>query len=248
MKLHLLSDLHLEFAPFTPPQVDADVVILAGDTSPGHYGVRWAGQAFPGRPVLYLMGNHEFYGHDIPRLTHKLEEETSGTNVHVLENRAVEIGDVVFLGCSLWTDFSLGNDPAIGALVAEGAMNDFKRIRFFPGFTRLRAGHLRRIHADSVLWLHQQFQHYAGKKIVVLTHHSPSPRSIPPKWLGDPLNCAFASDLESLVLESKALLWVHGHIHSQSDYLIGETRVIANPRGYPKEEVGDFQPDLVIEV
>ncbi len=72
--------------------------------------------------------------------------------------------------------------------------------------------------------------------------------SIPPKWLGDPLNCAFASDLESLVLKSRARLWVHGHIHSQSNYLIGETRVIANPRGYPKEEVGDFQPDLVIEV
>jgi Icc-related predicted phosphoesterase len=113
-------------------------------------------------------------------------------------------------------------------------MNDFKRIGFFSGFTRLRAGHLRLIHADSVLWLRQQFELHAGKKIVVLTHHAPSPRSIPPKWLGDPLNCAFASDLEALVAESGARLWVHGHIHGQSDYLIGETRVIANPRGYPR--------------
>jgi len=187
------------------------------------------------------MGSHEFYGHDIPRLTQKLEEETAGTDIHVLENKAVEIGDVVFLGCSLWTNFALGNDPSIGALIAEGAMNDFKRIRFFPGFTRLRAGHLRRIHADSVLWLQQQFEWYRCRKIVVLTHHAPSPKSIPAKWLGDPLNCAFASNLE-------ALLWVHGHIHSQSDYQIGSTRVIANPRGYPNEEMTEFRPDFVIEV
>lgn len=248
MKLHLLSDLHLEFAPFTPPQMNADVVILAGDTGTGHHGIRWAKENFPDKPVLYLMGNHEFYGHDIPRLTHQLEEETAGTNIHVMENKAVEIGEVVFLGCSLWTDFALGNDPSIGALVAEGAMNDFRRIRFYPGYSRLRAGNLQRIHADSVLWLRQQFAVHAGKKIVVLTHHAPSPRSIPPKFQGDPLNCAFASDLESLVLDSNALLWVHGHIHSQSDYHIGETRVIANPRGYPHEEVGAFHPDWTIEI
>ncbi len=248
MKLRLLSDIHLEFAPFTPPVTDADVIILAGDTSPGHHGVRWALEKFPDKPVLYLMGNHEFYGHEIPKLTHKLEAETDGTNIHVMENKAVEIGEVVFLGCSLWTDFALGNDPSIGALVAEGAMNDFRRIRWWPGYSRLRAGNLRRIHADSVLWLRQQFEANAGRKIVVLTHHAPSPRSIPPRFQGDPLNCAFASDLGALVAASNAQLWVHGHIHGQSDYQIGETRVIANPRGYPGEDVGEFRPDLVVEV
>jgi Icc-related predicted phosphoesterase len=248
MKLHLLSDLHLEFAPFTPPETDAEVVILAGDTAPGHHGVRWARDNFPTKPVLYLMGNHEFYGHEIPKLTQNVEEVTAGTNVHVMENKAVEIGKVVFLGCTLWTDFALGNDPSIGALVAEGAMNDFRRIRWWPGYSLLRAGNLRRLHADSVLWLRQQLVAHAGKKIVVLTHHAPSPRSIPPKFQGDPLNCAFASDLETLVMESKAQLWVHGHIHSQSDYLIGSTRVIANPRGYPREEVGPFNPELIVEV
>jgi Icc-related predicted phosphoesterase len=248
MKLHVLSDLHLEFAPFMPPVTAADVIILAGDTSTGHHGIRWAKANFPDKPVLYLMGNHEFYGYDIPKLTHQLEEETAGTNIQVMENKAVEIGEVVFLGCTLWTDFALGNEPSIGALVAEGAMNDFRRIRFYPGYGRLRAGHLQRIHAESVLWLQQQFAVHAGKKIVVLTHHAPSPRSISPKWQGDALNGAFASDLESLVLASNARLWIHGHLHSQSDYQIGATRVIANPRGYPREEVGLFQPDLVMVV
>lgn len=164
MKLHILSDLHLEFAPFTPPVTDAEVIVLAGDTGTGHHGIRWAKENFPDKPVLYLMGNHEFYGHDIPKLTQKLEEETAGTSIHVMENRVVEIGDVVFLGCSLWTDFALGNDPSIGALVAEGAMNDFRRIRWWPGYGRLQAGHLQRIHAESVLWLRQQLELHAGKK------------------------------------------------------------------------------------
>ena len=58
----------------------------------------------------------------------------------------------------------------------------------------------------------------------------------------------FASDLEELVIESGVLLCVHGHIHSQSDYRIGDTRIIANPRGYPREDVGEFNADLVVEV
>lgn len=74
------------------------------------------------------------------------------------------------------------------------------------------------------------------------------PQFIPPKWQNQPISCAFASDLDSFVERSGALLWVHGHIHSQSDYQIRRTRVIANPRGYPGEEVGDFKPGLVIEV
>ena len=248
MKVHILSDLHLEFAPFVPQETAAEVVILAGDTGTGHSGVRWAQGAFADKQVLYLMGNHEFYGHDIPKLTHKLEAETQGSHVHVLENGVMVIGDVVFLGCSLWTDFALNGDAPVGALVAEGMMNDFKRIRFYPGYGRLRAGHLRRIHADSVLWLRQQFEVYSGRKMVVLTHHAPSPRSIPEKWRDQPINCAFASDLESLVVDSKAALWVHGHIHGQSDYVLGETRVIANPRGYPGEDVGVFRPDLVVDI
>ncbi|MCB1212099.1 MAG: hypothetical protein KDK97_22440, partial [Verrucomicrobiales bacterium] len=180
--------------------------------------------------------------------TRTLEAETQGSHVHVLENRAMVIGDVVFLGCSLWTDFALNGDASVGALVAEGMMNDFKRIRFYPGYGRLRAGHLRRIHADSVLWLQQQFEVHSGRKIVVLTHHAPSPRSIPDKWRDQPINCAFASDLEDLVASSKAVLWVHGHIHDQSDYLLANTRVIANPRGYPREDVGPFRPELVVEI
>lgn len=100
MKLHILSDLHLEFAGFQPQPTDADVVILAGDTYPGDRGVQWAATNFPDMPVLYLLGNHEYYGYALPKLITDLNEAAQGTNVHILENDTIVFGDVEFWGCT----------------------------------------------------------------------------------------------------------------------------------------------------
>jgi len=92
MRLHVLSDLHLEFKPFTPPAVAADAVILAGDVSTGRNGLKWALTSFSDRPVIYVLGNHEFYGQKVQKLTKELQEMAKGTNVHLLENQACTIG------------------------------------------------------------------------------------------------------------------------------------------------------------
>ena len=107
MKIHVLSDLHTEFAPFHPPETDADVVVLAGDVGVGTRGVPMIREWFPDRPVVYVAGNHEFYREAIPRLSEKIAGAAEGTRVHYLENRAVVIGGVRFLGCTLWTDFDV---------------------------------------------------------------------------------------------------------------------------------------------
>jgi Icc-related predicted phosphoesterase len=248
MKLRILSDLHLEFGPFDTPQVEADVVILAGDTHPGKHGVQWAKKTFPDVPVLYLMGNHEFYGKDIPKLTEELKVETNGTNIHVLENSVFELEDVVFLGTTLWSDFQLCGSAAEGAYEAEQAMSDFRKIRTLPHFRKLRARDLIRIHAESVLWLRSMFKHYRGRKIVTITHHAPSARSLEPHTAQEDISSAYASHLDELVDSSGAVLWVHGHIHTPADYTIGRTRVLSNPRGYPDTPDHGFQPCLVVEV
>jgi predicted phosphodiesterase len=62
MKIRILSDLHLEFRHWTPPEADADVIVLAGDIHVGIHGVEWARRSFPLNPVVYVPGNHEFYG------------------------------------------------------------------------------------------------------------------------------------------------------------------------------------------
>ncbi len=88
MRLHILSDLHLEFEPFTPPAVESDAVILAGDVSTGRNGVKWALKAFADRPVIYVLGNHEFYGQKLQKLVADLKGMARGTNVHLLENES----------------------------------------------------------------------------------------------------------------------------------------------------------------
>jgi predicted phosphohydrolase len=248
MQLHVLSDLHLEFAPFQPPKANAEVIVLAGDIHTGMNGFKWILEAFPRRPVIYVLGNHEFYGQRIPKLTDELKAAAAGCSIHVLENDRVEIGDLVFLGATLWTDFRLNGDHVLAELTAQTGMMDFRRIRVSPSFRRFRPVDARRFHAQSLEWLRRQIKEARGRKVVVVTHHAPSPQSIPAQFSSDPLNPAFASNLEPLIAESGAVLWIHGHIHYHADYTVGSTRVLANPRGYPQETLTGFDPSLTVEV
>jgi Icc-related predicted phosphoesterase len=248
MRLHILSDLHVEFGPVRPSAVEADVVVLAGDVHTGENGFHWIQQNYPKVPVLYVLGNHEFYGENIPLLTRSIKELAKGSNVHVLENDRLELGDIVFLGATLWTDFRLYGDVVLAEAIAATSMMDFQRIRTTPYYHRFRPPDARRLHAESVTWLKRQIEEARGRKLVIVTHHAPSPRSISERYRGDPLNPAFASNLESIIESSGAALWVHGHIHQHADYMVGSTRVIGNPRGYPQEGYTGFDPALVIEV
>jgi hypothetical protein len=248
MRLHILSDLHLEFEPFTPPTVEADVVILGGDVGTGRNGLKWALKAFPDRPVIYVLGNHEFYGQKLQKLIKELQELADGTNIRLLENELCSIGDVVFLGATLWTDLALNGNPVVSEVVAQTGMNDYRRIRTLPRYSRLRPSDTRRFHTQSRRWLEDQVFSLKGQKVVIVTHHAPSRESIPPAFDGDPCNPAFASDLSRFVVESEARFWVHGHIHYSCDYTLGKTRVLANPRGYPTEPRTGFDPALIVEV
>jgi len=248
MRLHILSDLHMEFEPFTPPAVEAHAVILAGDIDTGRHGLKWAFKTFPKRPVIYVLGNHEFYGQKLQKLIEELREMARGTNIHVLENESFRLADVVFLGATLWTDFALNGDPVASELVAQTGLNDFRRIRTLSNYSRLTPADTRRLHLESRRWLEDQVFGLKGQKVVIVTHHAPSRESLPPFFEGDALNPAFASDLSRLIAESEARLWIHGHIHHCCDYTIGKTRVLANPRGYPTEPREGFDPGLIVEV
>ena len=102
MRLHVLSDLHMEFAPFMAPLTGADAVILAGDISTGVKGFKWALTTFTNCPVIYVLGNHEFYGQKLQKLFEQLKEMAKGTNIQILENGVFTFGDVTFLGATLW--------------------------------------------------------------------------------------------------------------------------------------------------
>jgi len=150
MKLHILSDLHLEFGPFTPPETDADIVLLAGDIHLGKRGLDWAATTFADKPVLYVLGNHEYYGKALPKLTHSLVELAANTNVEILERSSLQIDGVRFLGCSLWTDLRLQGDPWVASYAVEQAMNDYRKIRVNPRYRRLRASDTVAIHLNTI--------------------------------------------------------------------------------------------------
>ena len=247
MKVHVLADLHLEFSPMTIPDTDADVVVLAGDVDIGVRGIEWIHHTFLNRPVIYVLGNHEFYRNDLIQLRTSAAQVAAGTNVHVLENSVVEIGGYSFLGATLWTDFALRNNPEHAMANAERLMNDFRLISNGPG-QRLRARDLAKLHGESVVWLRTELLKRDLTKTIVVTHHAPSSRCEASEHIGGPLSPAFVANLDALIEPSGVPLWIHGHTHHNVDFTLGKTRVLSNQRGYPSDECLRFDPALVVEV
>ena len=253
IRLNILSDLHLSRGPLELPDNDADVVILAGDIARPREAVDWASRL--GKTVLYVPGNHEFYGGTIRGTLGELERLCEGTSIRVLDDDEVLINGVRFLGATLWTDFMLcggGEQRAAAMAEARRYMRDFSVIRASEGsqapFTPADSAALFEAHRA---WLEGKFAEPFSGPTVVITHHAPSLGSIHPRFEGSLLNACFVSDAERLVAGSRARLWIHGHTHDSFDYRLKATRVVCNPRGYAKDGVNEnpqFDANLVVDV
>lgn len=245
LKLHILSDLHFEYdTEFQVPETISDVLILAGDISPGLNGMaRFARSA---KPVIYVPGNHEFYGESIHALPAALRLLAKASSIHLLDNDEVRLGDVRFLGATLWTNYELYGIDRIGEVTAHADrhLNDYICIQG-DSAQSLTPGQTVSLHLKSVDWLaHKLDQPFDGKTVVV-THHAPHPGSLIPRHEGKLINAAYASDLTHLM--GKAALWIHGHTHHCVDYTINGTRIVTNPKGYGAENRA-FNPRMVIDV
>jgi len=253
MRLRILSDLHLEHVDSPPalPAVSADAVILAGDIHAGIQGLGWAAEHFADTPILYVPGNHEFYGTEMAAMRRELALEAARLGIHLLDNRSLTLDGVRFHGTTLWTDFALydgqpGLEPMISEARALAMMPDFHIIEQPEGrvFTPAESGHL---HAVARDWLEAELARpFAGPRVVI-SHHAPLAACIPRCYQGDVLSPAFASHLPQLM--GRMDLWIHGHVHEPVDLEAAGTRVVANPGGYPDEfDPPQFIPDLIIEV
>ncbi len=254
MKLHILSDLHLSLGALEPPRCDdAEVVVLAGDIARPREAVAWATRF--DKPVLYVPGNHEFYGAGLDATAAELTRLCAGTQVRLLDDAEVVIEGVRFLGSTLWTDFELYADAATKAAAlaqAQQSMRDFSRIRRREGddavLTPVDAAALFRRHAA---WLAARLAEPHDGPTVVITHHAPSPRSIHPRFADSLLNPCFVSDAEHLLDGGRVQLWIHGHTHDSFDYRLRGTRVVCNPRGYVMggaNENARFDPRFTVDL
>lgn len=275
MKLWVMSDLHVELTrgwdlPSGDARPEFDVLIMAGDLTPRmERGVAWLLDRVRDRPVIYVAGNHEFYGCDIDRTVEKAKALAVGTNVHVVENGTVRLANVTFACCTLWTDFGIRGDAHGAMAVAAERMNDFKRIRMSAYRQRFLPHHALNRHFKSVAFLKSEMRKPRGEdKLVVVTHHAPIPEmsDLPGGSGEDPtLDPAYRSDLRRLMVPwpdegSGALrpadLWVFGHTHQSFDAVVGQaTQVVSNGKGYgpwpgqmPSWDNPNFNERLIVEI
>ncbi|ABL98519.1 metallophosphoesterase [Shewanella amazonensis] len=244
MNIRLYSDLHIEFEDFHAPADGADVVVLAGDVDVGVRGIDWIVRQEFSCPVIYVMGNHEYYNHRYPSLLGKVKQHAAGKNIHILENESVEIDGVRFHGATLWADFKLFGDPRVAGYECQQVMRDYKKIRKEPSYSKLRSIDVASIHNQSLSWLAESLASSKSSVNVVVTHHAPSMLSVPAYYQDNLVTAAYASDLSAFIDEHKPDYWLHGHLHTSSNYYLGACQVLANPKGYKGEVNESFDPSF----
>jgi predicted phosphodiesterase len=245
MRVQVLSDTHVEFHRDGGlelfkglPGDRLDALILAGDVgvvqdrSVLEARLRDACAKYP--TVLYLLGNHEFYGSQIGYVEKWADGlESRFPNLKLLKpDKVVKLGGRRFIGGTMWFPY----DPMNG--VYQGLLNDFNMIL-----------------GDFVPWVYQENERFEdflrremGPGDIVVTHHLPSLRSVPPTYKGSALNRFFVSELDDLIVTRKPALWIHGHTHQGCDYEIEDTRIVCNPFGYPFEGKDTFTEQRIIEI
>jgi Icc-related predicted phosphoesterase len=269
MKIQIVSDLHLEFGTTEIKNAGADVLVLAGDivvaddisetTDPDshrylttlRYRLFFEQVASEFKHIIYVAGNHEFYNgkweKSLEILRHFLQ---NFPNVHFLEREHIVLDEVVFMGGTLWTDMNKGDPLTLHA--TQDMMHDFTLIRNDAlGYRKLRAYDTVLRHRETLGYFKVLADIYRDQKIVMVEHHAPHQKSIHERYVNNYLmNGAYASDLSEFILDRPQIkLVTHGHMHNNSNYMIGDTRVVCNPRGYAPNDLNDqFNPNFIVEI
>lgn len=207
MKLGVISDLHMEFEPwFFEPDPDV-FYVNAGDTHPRVMMRDYFAGLFKDDNYFAIKGNHDYYG-----------DTFHGADTH-FHSRIVD--GIKIAGAPLWTDLSnhLDWQCYVHGLVDHRHISELTQERM------MFAHHI-----------HKKFLLTSGADVIV-SHHAPSFLSVAEQFKTSGLNYCFATEMfEDIInMPKPPKLWIHGHMHNRSDYMIGDTRVICHPRGYPRE-------------
>ena len=253
MLFRIVSDLHLELDnPFIPPFMKEDketVLILAGDIHTGLNVVPWIrslSERFA--HIVYICGNHDFYGNDLKTLPLQLENAFLDiSNVHYLHNSIIRLNNIRIIGSTLWTDMADKNPLAMFKI--QQFMNDYVQIKLNK--RKIRATDIITEFNVARTFIEEELRKPFDGKTVVVTHHAPSYKSVHQRFIHEgQINNAYYSDLDYLFYDYENIaLWVHGHMHNSFDYKINNSRIICNPFGYHGYELNpNFDPYFIVEI
>ena len=260
LRLHILSDLHVEHGGFIARRETCDVVVVAGDLANGSEmadAVRHLDRQLQ-QPWIYVPGNHDWYGLDLvrDRDTCLRRWREQAPHLRLLDDRSWTMShegqEYRWIGSTWWSamDWTPDDRPQpfatqITTAAAQQLINDFQHIRS-DGET-FTPWHARELHLLSTQFIRHEIAQAraAGQVPIVVTHFLPTRRSVHPQYATSVLNGYFANDQDGLT--AGVPVWIHGHTHTSCDYLVPTTgcRVICNPRGYGHESA-EFRKNLVI--
>jgi len=240
MKILPISDIHVDKMPddgssfLTTLPLDVDIVIVAGDVGPM--------SCFPSflsrlsdryKNVIFVAGNHEYYGTPVKEVHAQLEELTRlYSNFHWLHRSVVTIDQVRFVGATLWFPYHPSNSQY------EKPMSEFGQVPSFREWAYEENSRSK-----------QFFEETLREGDFVISHFLPSFKSVAPQFEDSRFNRFFVCSMDDVIESAHVSHWVHGHTHRVCDYLIGATRIICNPVGYIniKQDTG-FNYRFIIEV
>lgn len=243
MLVGYISDLHCEMCDDIIPVPDVDVLILAGDI---HVCPKLLKsyllclRASSKAKFIYVMGNHEYYGHTFPDIRENYRNQVAKVPDAVLLERQSHIIDGVrFLGTTLWSDLS---NP-MHAMSVQHGLNDFVKIRVKGLPMRKKRPILVTFnhtdyHAEFEAcrdWLEEELKKPFEGKTVVVTHHSPSSITCSPHYRYSRIKYGFHSDLSNLVIDHGPKLWIYGHDHVTATHELSKTKLVSNQPGYLTE-------------
>ena len=155
------------------------------------------------------------------------------------------------------------SDPITMSVLKE-SMSDFRVIKHGHGIrvdtayggaywtNKFTPQFAKGIFHDTVALLKDFLDAHQNDKVVVVSHHAPSPLSVNIKYIDDyHMNGGYHSNLTEFILDHPQIkTWVHGHMHDPVDYMIGTTRVLTNPRGYKgyEDQAEIFDPGFSFDV
>jgi predicted phosphodiesterase len=248
VKFHLVSDLHLDhweddcFVYDLCPEGD-ETLIIAGDLCESYY-LKGAAAFALGilcekyRNVVYVLGNHEYYGSFYKEVQRKFAElDERFENLFCLDDQLLVLEGVTIAGTTLW----FRNTPMNP--LYEREMQDFRLIQNFRSWVYGE-------NARSLEFLKSVAHDKSRGNFetdLVITHHLPSFKSVNARYERNPVNLYFLCDVSEIMLDMGPKVWVHGHTHVPCDYQLGDTRVVCNPRGYPGQNPGEYHP-VIIEI